>query len=518
MKKIKSIILSLIVVISLFTTIKVNAESLSISGSASTTNTTVGNTFTITFKYSSSKPLGAVVYSMSYDPNLLTLTSGTQSNALSYTGSQKSDSIKFTFKAKAKGNATVTFKVNEALDFDGNALSVGSTSKTITIKSQADIKASYSKNNNLSSLGISSGTLTPLFNKDTTEYSAIVENEITQITVTGNKEDSKSSVDGLKTYDLIEGNNKIEIKVTAQNGSEKTYIINVTRKELTPINVKTEEGLELSVVRKKELLKSPNQNYKESTLKINEQEVPCFYNEITKTYLVGLKDKDEKISLYIYNEGKYSLYKELLFNSIIITEASNNNIPTGYKEDKITINDQEIKAYKSEDENNNYYLINGLNIATGEEHLYQYDQKENTLQIFNESLLTKINILNDKNNNYLYVIIGLGSLLILTYIVILISNIKKNKRKIKSLNDNINEQKKLNEKKEKIKTKKKDFDFGKDNNSILDVKIENKQDEKSVDKTKEIANLDKDIKKKKKSLKEIEKNNKKDDKIKEDIS
>ena len=188
MKKIKKILLVLFALFGLLlNSIPVHAASLSVSGTASTTSTVVGNTITITFKYSSEKPLGAVVYSMSYDSNYLTLTSGTQTNALSYTGSQKSDSIKFTFKAKAKGSTTVSFKINEALDFDGNTLSAGSTSKTITIKSQADVEASYSKNNNLSSLSISDGELSPKFDKNTLEYSATVENEVGQITVSGSK-------------------------------------------------------------------------------------------------------------------------------------------------------------------------------------------------------------------------------------------------------------------------------------------------------------------------------------------
>lgn len=542
MKNIKKILIVLVAIFGIFTNIiPVNAETLSVSGTVSATSTVVGNTITVTFKFSSNNPLGAVVYSMSYDSNYLTLTSGTQSNALSYTGSQKSDSVKFTFKAKAKGNTTITFKINEALDFDGNALSAGNSSKTITIKSQADVEASYSKNNNLTSLTLSSGELSPAFNKDTLEYSATVENEVGQIEVSGKKEDSKSYVDGFKTYDLEEGNNRIEVKVTAQNGSAKTYVINVTRKELAPIIVKTEDGLELSVVRKKDLLKSPNANYEETTIKINEEEIPGFFNKATNTYLVGLKNEDGVTSLYTYSDNKYTKYKEILFNSIIITTNNSNDIPKGYKEETIKIGEEEVVAYKDEENNDEYYLLNGINIATGEEHLYQYDKKENTLQIFNSDLLTKIDVLNDKNNNYLYVIIGLGCLLILTYIVLLISSIKKNKKKIKSLDDDLE-----NTKKEK-KKKKKGFDFGDDNVSILDVKLDDKKEEikedikenedtvnevkeaetdiileETPEKKEEVLENTKDLqekkKKKRKPSKEIEKKIEKDVIIKEDIS
>ena len=526
MNKTKKLLLLFVAVISmLLTIVPVNAAALSVSGTASTTSTVVGNTITITFKFSSSTPLGAVVYSMNYDSNYLSLTSGTQSNALSYTGSQKSDSVKFTFKAKAKGSTTVTFKVNEALDFDGNALSVGSTSKTITIKTQADIEASYSKNNNLSSLSISSGALEPAFNKNTLEYAVTVENEISQITVDGKKEDSNSYVDGFKTYELEEGTNRIEVKVTAQNGTAKTYVINVTRKELAPIHVKTEEGIDLTVVRKKDLIKSPNSNYEETIIKIGEDEVPGFYNKSTDTYLVGLKDEEGTIKLYTYKDEKYSLYKEFSFNSIIITAAASSDIPKGYKEEKIKIGEDEVVAYIDEENQNSFYLINGVNISTGEQHLYQYDKNENTLQIFNGDLLTKIDTLNEKNNNYLYVIIGLGSVLILTYIVILISSIKNNKKKIKKLDEKIEDEK--DKIKDKKKKKKKGFDFGDENVSILDVDlskneaeeiIEEKTEEISTEELENTTSLQEKKKKRGKDLKEIEKNIEKDDTIEEDIS
>ncbi len=531
MNKTKKIILVFVALFSLLSTIiPVNAASLSLSSSASTTSTIVGNTFTVTFKFSSGNPLGAVVYSMSYDPNYLTLTSGTQSNALSYTGSQKSDSVKFTFKAKAKGSTTVSFKINEALDFDGNTLSAGSTSKTITIKTQADIQASYSKNNNLSNLTVSAGTLEPAFDKNTLEYALTVENEVNQLAVDGKKEDSNSYVDGFKTYDLEEGTNRIEVKVTAQNGTAKTYVINVTRKELAPINVKTEEGLDLSVVRKKDLIKSPNTNYEETTIKIGEDEVPGFYNKSTNTYLVGLKDEEGTIKLYEYKDEKYSLYKEFSFNSIIITAAAASDIPKGYKEETIKIGENDVVAYKDEENKNDFYLISGINISTGEQHLYQYDEKEKTLQIFNNDLLTKIDDLNEKNNNYLYVIIGLGSLLILTYIIILISSIKNNKKKIKKLDKEIEEETNKNDKKEKKKKKKKGFDFGDEDVSILEVDLskeendidnteekieENKEDiEESVEEALEnTTSLQENKKKRRKELK----NQEKDDIIEEDI-
>ena len=468
MKKFKILCLSIITLLSFFYTVNVvNAASLTLNESLSTTSTVVGNTVTVTVRMSSSVPLGYINYSMSYDTSKLTLTSGTQNNALySFTGSEKSTTVTFKFKAKSSGTANVSLKINEALDFDGNNLSGSkSVSRSITIKTQKEIEASYSKNNNLSKLTISEGTLSPSFNKNTLSYSAEVPYEVTKVTVSGSKEDSKSYVDGFKTYDLEEGSNKINVKVTAQNGSSKTYTINVTRKELTPIVVEV-DGNSYNVVRKKELLEKPNSNYQDTTIKINDEEIPAFINETTNTTLVGLKDNEGNITLYIYDEGNYKTYREFAFDSIIITEAEGKDIPEGYQKTNITIGDKELVAYQEEG-NNDYYLFNGTNINTGEENLYQYNKKENTIQIFNRSMLTKIDELEEKENNYIYVIFGLGGALIITYLIILISSIRKS---IKAKN------RKNNEKLVKNEVKKKEID------------------------------------------EEIEKNIEKDDKIKEDIS
>ena len=61
-------------------------------------------------------------------------------------------------------------------------------------------------------------------------------------------------------------------------------------------------------------MQSPNGNYEETTIKIGEEEVPGFYNKSTDTYLVGLKNEEGEIKLYIYKDEKYTLYKEFRRN------------------------------------------------------------------------------------------------------------------------------------------------------------------------------------------------------------
>ncbi len=419
------IILPLLIVAFFAFIIKVNAATLSVKISASADKVVVGDTVTYTVTVSSGEKLGSIIYNFSYDSSMLEWKSGeTKSVYVTPDGNKKSATFTFKFKAKASGSTTVKFNINEAIDFNDNAFSYNATtSRTTTIITQKQLTDSYSKNNYLSKLGIDGFELLPAFSKDKLEYSLEVENDVRSINVTGAKEDSKATVTGLGTHELEEGSNKINIVVTAQNGSSRTYVINVTVKELTPILVEA-NGVNLSVVRKKEQLTAPNSNFVETIIKINDEEVPAFTNEALDMTLVGLKDEDGNISLYSYKDDNYMLYKEFTFSNIIVTNINCEDIPEGYEKGTVKIGEEEINAYHLKDDDE-FYLFNATNVSTGETNLYQYNVHENTVQIFNKNLLTEIDKVNKQKQNYMYVIIGLGIVLIITYIAILLNSLKK---------------------------------------------------------------------------------------------
>lgn len=469
------------------------AAGISVNESLSSKQVVVGNTVTVSVKISSSSPIGAINYSVSYDDEKLTHVSGVLNDVTDDKYGQTSFTLTFKFRAKASGNAYIGFSILEAYDTDLNSLTWSNTSATVNIVTQAEIQASYSKNNYLSYLGVDNFEISPAFDKDTDSYSLTVENEVTAINVSGNREDSKSSVSGLGEYGLEEGNNIIEVVVTAQNGSSRTYTLNVTRNELSPIVVKVDDK-DYNVVRKAELITAPDSSFLPTTIKINEEDVPAFINEKIETTLVGLKDAEGNISLYSYKDDEYTPYVEFAFNSIIITQSDDIEIPKKFEKVTIKIGNTDVTAYKYKDDknNDNFYIIGAKNVNTGEENLYQYDSKENTIQILNTSLFNKVDKLVDDNNIYMYIILGLGTLLIVTYLFFLFSMIKKKKKDSKK--------KEEKEKKEEVKEDKKQKKENKEEEPVKEV-----EEEKEV--TKRIA-LKEEKKKREKSNKEIAKKEK----------
>lgn len=86
-----------------------------------------------------------------------------------------------------------------------------------------------SSNNNIKSLQLDTEGISPAFNKNKTQYYIIIPNEILNINVTAVPEDSKSTVQISGNKNIPEGNSRIIILVTAENGNKKEYFINVTK-------------------------------------------------------------------------------------------------------------------------------------------------------------------------------------------------------------------------------------------------------------------------------------------------
>jgi len=88
-----------------------------------------------------------------------------------------------------------------------------------------------SPNNLLKSLEVEGYTLTPSFNKYTTEYSLIVENDVTLVNILAESLGEVNSIEGLGEKELSVGENIFDVEVNAKNGSKRTYTITIARKE-----------------------------------------------------------------------------------------------------------------------------------------------------------------------------------------------------------------------------------------------------------------------------------------------
>ena len=172
------------------------------------------------------------------------------SNTTTYTDSVPYSVSNITVTPIAKdANANIAVNgiaVTSGMESQPINLIIGKNTITIVVTAQNGVAKTYSikvtrsaTSNNLESLTISSGVLTPSFALNTTEYKDSVPYNVSNITVTPIAKDINANIavngiavtSGMESQpiNLIIGKNTIDIVVTDQNGVTKTYSINVTR-------------------------------------------------------------------------------------------------------------------------------------------------------------------------------------------------------------------------------------------------------------------------------------------------
>ena len=156
--------------------------------------------------------------------------------------SDKVDSSKFDERILYEGTVpanTSNYEKNFRLrmwvsdDTDFSDGSMNDKTFTLTVNVYADGKVvtdNLDTTNTLDSITVSDCTLDPVFNSATTEYSCTVKNNISSVNVNATATSSKAKVRGIGAKDLAVGKNTLPIRVIAEDGSEKIYNVNVTRK------------------------------------------------------------------------------------------------------------------------------------------------------------------------------------------------------------------------------------------------------------------------------------------------
>lgn len=240
--KLKRIIV-IIVALMLWGILSVKVEATSIS--FSNNNPSIGENITITVSISDVNT--ATVYANVSGPGINTKISVVNGDM---TGNKQTFSNSTTVTPTGSGNITVSITQDSTAIRDGAYVSDVITSKTISVSAPAQTPTSptapttpttpaKSSNANLSNLGIRPTEYDfKGFRASKTSYEVTVPNEVNSVEIYANKQDNKASITGTGQKTLQEGTNVFKVVVTAEDGTQKTYQVNVVRKvagaEVTP--------------------------------------------------------------------------------------------------------------------------------------------------------------------------------------------------------------------------------------------------------------------------------------------
>lgn len=222
--------------------LKICALTGSVNLNCSSTNVIVNNTLNCTITGNTNAEVSALSAKLTASGNI-TITNiitasiwqGDGKNGVIelYTDSNKKGTFQIaTFTIKASGTpGTGQINLNNIKFSDSEFIENNISSKTLTINVKNVEKPTPSKSNNatLKSLTVNGEKINLSNNKY--EYSINVKNEITNISLNVQTNNSKAKVTLPENLDLKEGTNEFNIKVTAEDGTIKTYKLKVTRLE-----------------------------------------------------------------------------------------------------------------------------------------------------------------------------------------------------------------------------------------------------------------------------------------------
>lgn len=404
------------------------AGGLSIYASASQVSN--GGTFTVTVQAASNYFVSNIGLSVS---------GGTVVSGLGQTSLDRGEST--TAKIKLTGETCTVSVSGQGANYDTETEETASAS--VSVKQKVVVVDNRSKDNTLSSLTVSAGTLSPAFSAGTTEYSVSLDGAAEKITLSASPNHGKATVSGTGEKTLVPGDNQFAIVCTAENGAQKQYNVNVHVDE-TPLVFTTYGEQQLGVVRNQTEIGIPA-SFESTKITMEGQEVQAYHsNQFDKTLVYMVDDTGDK-NFYIYEEDKgiISVFKPVAIlgrNVIVYDLTEEEQIRENMVYSEVTIDNVTLYGWIYENPDFADYIHIKVMNEFGEKVIYQYEKTENSLQLYKEYVEveepveeieeTEETFFSFLEKYHLYIIAGFG-VVVLALIIALICVALKHRNKNK---------------------------------------------------------------------------------------
>ena len=250
-------------------------------------------------------------------------------------GSPITNLATYNFKApNTPGTYTVSFNVNGSTinstvvvnnassntgsSSGGSSSGSSSSSGSTTGVSTTSTSEQESSNANLSNLGIRPNDFSG-FTPGTTTYNVTVPEDVESVEVYATAQDSNATISGTGNKTLEYGENALNVVVTAEDGTTKTYTINVTREgeEATEETTEVVNGLSNITIGDLELSPSFKTDVYEYTVKYIGEDTSLDIQAVATdpSYTVEIVGNEE------LKEGENTI-------TILVTDSEGNNVAT----------------------------------------------------------------------------------------------------------------------------------------------------------------------------------------------
>ena len=313
-----------------------------------------GKPFTVTMKVTASDFITNVETYIAYDADIMTFVDGGEyvsgSSGLlrvsaKFSGNEASVSIPLVFSGIAPGVGTVSISDKAQVKGAGGKMDVTSSRVSVVVNGTAEVAVPGTKSddNSLVSLGVSAGELDPPFESDVKKYSVAVDSDVETLYFTYSAASKKAIVSFEGNESLIYGKNTVKVKVTAESGKVREYIIKVKRKSKDESDTKQEDfdgksGVGFSVYKKNN-------------------------------------------SVYIENDYKFC----------VVDVDESTEIPVGFKKTSVLLYGVNVTAYTMANDLENDILIMYCMNENGDKEFYQFDRQEKSIQRYTGDLIDRVN-------------------------------------------------------------------------------------------------------------------------------
>lgn len=240
-----------------------------------------------------------------------------------------------------------------------NTANTNSNSNSNNSNTANNTTATKSNNANLSDLGIKPHDFKG-FRYGTTSYEVTVPEETESIEVYAKTQDSKATLTGTGKKTLEKGENKLDVEVTAEDGTKKTYTINVIREV---VQEGSENGQANNQVEKGEGL---------AELKINDLNLSPKFSTNVYEYDVKYIGEDNKLNItaeptnenYVVEIiGNDNLQEGENIITILVSEKNGDNVATYQITVDKSLVDEEAIAKEKEEKAKQQKIIIGSVVA-----------------------------------------------------------------------------------------------------------------------------------------------------------
>ncbi|MCI8637253.1 MAG: cadherin-like beta sandwich domain-containing protein [Clostridia bacterium] len=277
----------------------------------------------------------------------------------------KNYAVNETNEETANNNTNTNQQADNTTDQNTNQNTQNSSNSTNT-NSNTNSNARNTTNNNTTTTKSNNANLADLgikphdfkgFRYGTTSYEVVVPEETESIEVYAKTQDSKATLTGTGKKTLEKGENKLDVEVTAEDGTKKTYTINVIREVM-------QEGSENGQTDKGEGL---------AELKINDLNLSPKFSTNVYEYNVKYIGEDDKLNITaeptnkdyaVEITGNDNLKEGENIITILVSNKNGDNIATyQITVDKSLVDEEAIKKEEAEKAKQQNIIIGAVIVA-----------------------------------------------------------------------------------------------------------------------------------------------------------